>query len=165
MDEATEFNFDWTATLQIKVSPSSTPYDLSMLNSIKAPNSTNQVILYGKLEDNKINSLTRMFGRVPVENDRTCKSYVEPGLSFVGRIEDGIPVGVCWRGLIGGAWLYGEVDEIGEFTGDGIAYIYPDLKTALIGRFINGTMVSHILCVHSYLVRYPVLQWIIDDHE
>ena len=145
MDEATEFNFDWTATLQIKVSPSSTPYDLSILNAIKTPNSTNQVILYGKLEDNKINSLTRMFGRVPVENDRTCQSYVEPGLSFVGRIEDSIPVGICWRGLIGGAWLYGEVDKIGEFTGDEIAYIYPDLRTALVGRFINGTMVSQIL--------------------
>ena len=144
LDEATEFNFDWTATLQIKVSPSSTPYDLSMLNAINTSNSTNQVILYGKLEDNKINSLTRMFGRVPVENDRTCNSNIEPGLSFVGRIEDGIPVGVCWRGLIGGAWLYGEVDEIGEFTGDEIAYIYPDLKTALIGRFINGTMVSQM---------------------
>ena len=151
MDEATEFNFDWTATLQIKVSPSSTPRDLSMLN-LDTSNSTNHVILYGKLEDNEINSLTRMFGRVPAENDITCKSYVEPGLSFVGRIEDGTPVGVCWRGLIGGAWLYGEVDEVGEFTGDEIAYIYPDLKTALIGRFINGTMVSHVLYVYNPLL-------------
>lgn len=128
-----------------------------MLNAITTSNSTNQIILYGKLEDNKINSLIRIFGRIPVENNRACKSYVEPGLSFVGRIEDGIPVGVCWRGLIGGAWLYGEVDDIGEFTGDEIAYIYPDLKTALIGRFINGTMVSHVLYVYSPLLSYPIL--------
>jgi histone-lysine N-methyltransferase SETD7 len=44
--------------------------------------------------------------------------------------------------LSGGSWLYGNVDDIGEFTGDQIAYIYPDLNTALFGKFVNGTMID-----------------------
>ena len=36
----------------------------------------------------------------------------------------------------------GVVDSAGEFTGDSIAYLYPDLTTALLGRFQAGVMVS-----------------------
>ena len=36
----------------------------------------------------------------------------------------------------------GIVDGLGEFTGDGIAFVYPDLKTALVGTFEKGIMIS-----------------------
>ena len=100
------------------------------------------MVIYGKLEENRINGLTRIFGSVPIDKNSSCSSFVTPTLSFVGRFKNGIPSGYCWRGLIGGAWLYGLVDNNGEFTGDEIAYIYPDLKAVLLGRFINGTMVN-----------------------
>ena len=35
-----------------------------------------------------------------------------------------------------------QVDERGELTGDSIAYIYPDYKTALRGRFDAGVLVE-----------------------
>ena len=35
----------------------------------------------------------------------------------------------------------GLVDENGEFTGESVAYIYQDLKLALIGYFKKGIMV------------------------
>ena len=34
------------------------------------------------------------------------------------------------------------MDESGELTGDNIAYIYPDYKTALRGRFEAGVLVE-----------------------
>ena len=34
------------------------------------------------------------------------------------------------------------MDERGELTGDSIAYIYPDFKTALRGRFDDGVLVE-----------------------
>ena len=48
-------------------------------------------------------------------------------------------------GLIGGAWIYGEVNENGEFTGNNIAYVNQDLKTLFIGAFKNGLMVRIIV--------------------
>jgi hypothetical protein len=38
-------------------------------------------------------------------------------LFVTGHYENGIASGICWRGLIGGAWLYGKVDDKGTFTG------------------------------------------------
>ena len=34
------------------------------------------------------------------------------------------------------------MDERGDLTGDNIAYIYPDYKTALRGRFEDGVLVE-----------------------
>jgi hypothetical protein len=42
---------------------------------------------------------------------------VDIGLGFIGNFADGVPVGKCWRELRGGAWLYGQVDQQGFFTG------------------------------------------------
>jgi hypothetical protein len=115
------------------------------------------MVIHAKMEENYINGLIRIFGRVPVGKNKSCSSLLEPGLSFVGRFEDGIPTGICWRGLIGGAWLYGKVDDFGEFTGDEIAYIYPDLKTSLLGKFINGTMVRNIAVLVKLNLWYYIL--------
>ena len=43
----------------------------------------------------------------------------------------------------GGAFLVGPVDEeTGQFCGKNILYLYPDLKTAISGRFI-GKVENH----------------------
>ena len=47
----------------------------------------------------------------------SCAPSVNPGLGFIGHFNDGIPVGVCWRELLGGAWIYGEVNKEGLFSG------------------------------------------------
>ena len=65
-----------------------------------------------------------------------------PFLSFVGWYKNGIPTGPCWKHLIGSAYIYGNVDKNGKFTGDDIAYIYPDLEIALVGTFKDGIMVG-----------------------
>ena len=50
-----------------------------------------------------------------------------------------------WRGEeLQHGFLYGRVDSSGFFTGHNIAFIYPDLKTGLRGKFINGELVEAI---------------------
>ena len=34
------------------------------------------------------------------------------------------------------------VDKAGQFTGEDIMYIYPDLVTCLVGKFMNGVMIE-----------------------
>ena len=142
IDEATEFNFDWTANLQITINFTPNEGNDNSAFSFNQTSTNQQMFIHAKLEHNNINGIIRIFGRVPVDRNRFCSSFLEPGISFVGRVEEGIPTGICWRGLVGGAWLYGNVNDVGEFTGNNIAYIYPDLKTVLLGWFINGTMVT-----------------------
>ena len=43
---------------------------------------------------------------------------------------------------MGGTYIYGVVDNRGEFTGSNdIAFIYQDLELALVGQFNKGIMV------------------------
>ena len=43
---------------------------------------------------------------------------------------------------MGGTFIYGVVDNHGEFTGSNdIAFIYQDLELALVGQFNKGIMV------------------------
>ena len=71
-----------------------------------------------------------------------CSSVVFDGLSFLGWYENGKPKGPCWRSLLGGTYVYGTVDDMGEFTGSkDFAFIYQDLELALIGDFKSGIMV------------------------
>ena len=37
-------------------------------------------------------------------------------------------------------WLYGELSA--PWSGDNLAFIYPDYKTVLIGRFANSVMIA-----------------------
>jgi len=53
-----------------------------------------------------------------VSNDpKRCSTFVHHGIGFLGHFKDGRPFGICWRELLGGGWLYGEVNEEGHFTG------------------------------------------------
>ena len=38
--------------------------------------------------------------------------------------------------------MVGRVDSNGEYTGDEIAWIYPDFKTAFFGEFSKGIMIK-----------------------
>ena len=43
----------------------------------------------------------------------------------------------------GGGYLHGVVDPgDGSFSGDNLAFIYPDLLTAFVGKFVGGRMVA-----------------------
>jgi len=63
-------------------------------------------------------------------------------VSWLGRYRGGVATGQCWSWLEGGGYLTGTVDQAGLFTGDSIAYLYPDLSTALVGIFKDGVMVA-----------------------
>ena len=64
-------------------------------------------------------------------------------LVFIGMYSKGLPIGYCWQAMEGQGWIYGLVDsETGQFTGDNIAYIYPDLVTCLVGKFEQGRLVE-----------------------
>lgn len=94
------------------------------------------------MKNGKLHGLIQLFGKSTVSKDGSCSDKIERGLGFIGRFTDGIPVGPCWRSLMGGSWLFGDVNASGEFTGNHIAYIYPDKNLAMIGDFQNGVMVS-----------------------
>ena len=88
---------------------------------------------------------------MPFDPESPCSAAINTKqLSFIGHFEDGIPTGFCWSGLLGGAWLWGKVDHYGEFSGDDIAYIYPDMKTAFRGNFEKGIMVC---CLNIALIQ------------
>ena len=86
----------------------------------------------------------------------------KPMLRFVGRYYRGIRRGFCWQGCFGGGFICGFVDkEDGSFSGDDIAYIYPDFKTSIKGKFLNEKLVSGQMCevVGSTLehgIRIPI---------
>jgi len=63
------------------------------------------------------------------------------GLVWLGHYADGVPVGTCWQAVLGDAWLVGQLDSLGQMTGSEIAFVYPDLKTALVGEFKDGELV------------------------
>ena len=63
-------------------------------------------------------------------------------VTWIGLYQLGVPFGLCWKWSEGGGWLTGVVDKEGEFTGDDIAFVYPDLKTALVGQYVRGVAMS-----------------------
>ena len=63
------------------------------------------------------------------------------GCVWVGQYRRGRPSGFCWSAVLGRAWLVGWLDSQGEMTGE-LAYIYPDLRTAIVGQFCQGKLVS-----------------------
>ena len=66
------------------------------------------------------------------------------GLVWLGHYEEGIPTGICWQSVLGSAWLVGHLDSVGQMTGSDVAFLYPDLSTALVGQFRNGELVSAV---------------------
>merc|ERR1711962_865057 len=63
-------------------------------------------------------------------------------LVWVGHYTGGRPSGVCWTSIRGGAWLVGRQTLAGDNSGPEFAYIYPDMKTALVGEWKHGVLVT-----------------------
>ncbi|KAG8453918.1 hypothetical protein GDO86_000515 [Hymenochirus boettgeri] len=63
-------------------------------------------------------------------------------LIFKGQYKDNVRHGVCWICNTDGGSLVGEVNEDGDMTGAKIAYVYPDERTALYGKFIDAEMLE-----------------------
>ncbi len=66
-------------------------------------------------------------------------------LQWVGRYRSGVPQGVCWHSNDGEGWYVGTSNRCGRMTGDGVLYLYPDLHTALVGRWTNDVMKGALL--------------------
>ncbi|XP_023325497.1 histone-lysine N-methyltransferase SETD7 isoform X2 [Eurytemora carolleeae] len=67
---------------------------------------------------------------------------LDGNLDYIGWYRAGTPAGFTWKKIRGDGWLVGNLDSTGQFTGTDIAYLFPDLKTALLGEFIQGELVS-----------------------
>ena len=63
-------------------------------------------------------------------------------VSFLGRFKNGKPTGNFWLRLIGGGFIHGKFNDDGKATGDNLAFIYPDMETALLGKFDDFVMKS-----------------------
>ena len=75
--------------------------------------------------------------------DLKCKNM----LKAVGRYHRGMRRGFWWKGCFGGAFIAGYVDpEDGTFSGDDLAYIYPDFKMVLRGSFKDEKLVEGQMC-------------------
>jgi len=62
-------------------------------------------------------------------------------LDYIGWYLAGTPAGFTWQSIRGDGWLFGKPDKTGKFSGEDIAYIYPDLQTAILGKFDDGLLV------------------------
>ena len=133
---------DWKARVQFRMSPKNQGGSTFHVQGAENRFKDFSVLITGQLKESKLHGFVKMYGAVSADPESLCASNIDPILSFIGYFEAGIPSGICWRGLIGGAWLYGQVDANGDFTGSDIAYIYPDMKTAIIGKFVKGMLQS-----------------------
>ena len=78
------------------------------------------------------------------------------GSLLVGLFSGGVLVpGPLWLLFpYGEGALYMETDEGGQsslsralFTGDSITFLYPDMKTSLVGKFVAATMLESGVCL------------------
>ncbi len=87
------------------------------LKSDESPFDRYLIVASGRLRKGRLHGFVVINGVVSNDPKSSCQNSIFKGLGFVGHYKDGIPHGVCWKGLIGGAWIYGEVNEEGHFTG------------------------------------------------
>ncbi|XP_054648524.1 histone-lysine N-methyltransferase SETD7 [Dunckerocampus dactyliophorus] len=69
----------------------------------------------------------------------------EGRLVFKGQYKDNTRYGECWVYYPDGGCMFGKVNEDGEMTGDSLAYVYPDGRTALYGSFVDGELIQALL--------------------
>ena len=74
---------------------------------------------------------------IVLENNATC--YLRCSLQ-VGLLSKGQWSGLTWLWKEGGTFLHGPVDYFGQWSGNQIAYIYPDLKHCLLGSYTKGKL-------------------------
>ena len=75
------------------------------------------MIATGRLRRGRLHGFVVVNGVLSNDPESLCATRIVGGVGFVGNFRDGVPHGVCWRDLVGGASIYGEVDKEGLFTG------------------------------------------------
>ena len=104
---------DWYDTITIDVYKQ-VKYGLTTAEDDK----THLIRIQGRLQNGKLHGLVVMIGIFSNDPQSLCSASRFQGTSFIGHFVNGHPVGTCWKGLIGGSWIVGEVDDEGEFTGE-----------------------------------------------
>ena len=99
-------------------------------------------VIQTQLHKSRIHGVIRIWGKIPADHNDDCKRRFEPGLGLICKYANGVPIGKCWRGLLGGAWIYGELAEDGEFTGKDMVYINQDMSVGFKGTFHRGLMMN-----------------------
>ncbi|XP_072898824.1 histone-lysine N-methyltransferase SETD7 isoform X1 [Hemitrygon akajei] len=88
----------------------------------------------------------------------------EGRLTFRGQYRDNVRWGVCWMYFLDGGCLVGEVNEDGEMTGDKIAYVYPEGRMALLGKFVDGEFIEgHLATLKCVTEGKPQFELAPDD--
>ncbi len=63
-------------------------------------------------------------------------SAITNDLDKIGFYKNNKISGTVWKGLMGGAFLVGEVDqETEKYSGRHVTYLYPDLKTTVCAKY------------------------------
>ncbi|XP_077388837.1 histone-lysine N-methyltransferase SETD7 [Festucalex cinctus] len=86
-------------------------------------------IMHGTYVDGELNGPAQEFDK-------------EGRLVFKGQYKDNIRCGECWAYYPDGGCVFGQVNEEGELTGESLAYVYPDGRTALYGSFVAGELIQ-----------------------
>lgn len=116
--------------------------------------------LFGPNKLKELSQLTSINGHVK----QFIKEGFLPRKVFDGCYKDNVRHGPCWIFNQDGGSLFGIVNNEGYFTGDNIAYIYPDKWTALVGNFNDGIMKCAKLCVKSKVTNgIPEFQRVKED--
>lgn len=99
-----------------------------------------------EMKDGVIDGMVLVLGVVPLHEDPdqliTVKGESTPGIGFLGRMRNGRPVGRGWIEMLGGGFLHGHVTDRMTITDKEAVYVYPDMETALMGKFIDNRMES-----------------------
>lgn len=61
---------------------------------------------------------------------------------MVTTFTSGIPSGPTWISTYRGGRLFGDLDPSGRLTADQVAHVFPDYRSAYVGRFEDGRMVA-----------------------
>ena len=130
---------DWIGPLKIVIGKFSSRLNYEVE---KQDGLVDNFIIHGQLHLSKLSGIVRILGTLPNDPEDVCEESTSPALGFIGHYKNGIPSGHCWKGLLGGSWIYGKVDDNGDFSGDDIAYINQDMSTAFRGRFSKGVMIK-----------------------
>ena len=124
---------DWVGTLTIIIGKPSTTEE--MVNKGK-------FVIQTQLYKGKLHDIVRVWGKLPNDPKDDCELRMESGLGLICKYSNGLPSGICWKGLLGGAWIYGEMTKDGEFTGNNVAYINQDMSVGYQGVFHKAKMIN-----------------------
>ncbi len=87
--------------------------------------------IYGRLQSGKLHGLVIMHGLLSNDPKSSCAVTTFDGVGFVGYFDRGNPTGFGWKGLFGGvkssAWIHGEVDSTGKFSGANVIKLFHSL--------------------------------------